>query len=131
MSTRPSVHVLTRPQYFGVQPPQTLYHTRSAPSHAEAQLAAIAAAARQALTPGAPTSPRNVNQSAYGRRYSKKTNSRPSTAESTQPLIGGEDPPHPFSEIYEHYRHSLNSLNDIIDRVCHDDLRFAAVSFRS
>ncbi|KIP11723.1 hypothetical protein PHLGIDRAFT_99162 [Phlebiopsis gigantea 11061_1 CR5-6] len=103
---------------FGVAPPQTLYHTRSAvppagPSSSPPQYQA---------SPSSPVSPssRNVNRTAYSRNKAKKY-ARPGTADSSEPLIS----PHGnsrssgaagFSEIYEHYRHSLNSLNDILDR---------------
>lgn len=108
-------------QMFGVQPPQTLYHTRSAPSHAEVQNSTgVPSTLRQSTIPGSPSSARNVNQTAYSNRSKpKRGGQRPGTAESTEPLIDRyEQPPHPFSDIYEHYRHSLNSLNDIMDRVC-------------
>ncbi|THH02343.1 hypothetical protein EW026_g495 [Hermanssonia centrifuga] len=110
---------------FGVQPPQTLYHTRFAPSHAEAAIGTPSHLRQQTLppSPSSPSYSRNVNQAAYTRNKVKKANHRPGTAESTEPLINantshGKLPAigHGFSDIYEHYRHSLNSLNDIIDR---------------
>ena len=111
---------------FGVAPPQTLYHTRHNASPSSAgQAGAISSGTAHNRTP--PQSPitaalRNLNQSAYTRGRTKKSR-RPGTADSSEPLIkpsDNEDPPlgHALSDIYLHYRHSLNSLNDIIDRVC-------------
>lgn len=114
---------------FGVAPPQTLYHTRAAPSSAGvlSSAAGPSSPAKQhrssSYSPSSPQgSPRNANQSAYTRNKVKKKGTRPGTADSAEPLMNdlGEDGQHKFgfSEVYEHYRHSLNSLNDIIDRVC-------------
>ena len=114
---------------FGVAPPQTLYHTRAAPppsgsanSH-HASSASTSAAAQYMAAPHSPSSPtsRNMNQGAYMRNKVKR-HARPGTADSTEPLIshhgnGRLGSSHGFSDIYEHYRHSLNSLNDILDRV--------------
>ena len=113
-----------RTQMFGVAPPQTLYHTRSAASTSGIQVSAGSAAQYSAASPHSPSSPtsrsRNVNQSAYTRNKVKR-NTRPGTAESAEPLMSshgnGRLSAQGFSDIYEHYRHSLNSLNDIIDRV--------------
>ncbi|KAI0081140.1 hypothetical protein K474DRAFT_1488264 [Panus rudis PR-1116 ss-1] len=102
---------------FGVAPPQTLYHTRQAG-------AAAGSPSSQPLPPRLPTppqspiSPRNLNNSAYSKK-GKKTQ-RPGTADSETPLISRHldegSFAHALSDVYLHYRHSLNSLNDIIDR---------------
>lgn len=114
---------------FGVAPPQTLYHTRAAPSSAGVLASSLASPSTpkqhrsSSYSPVSPhdTPPRNVNQSAYTRNKIKRKTHRPGTSESSEPLMNGfgEDghPKFGFSEVYEHYRHSLNSLNDIIDRV--------------
>jgi hypothetical protein len=101
---------------FGVQPPQTLYHTRHTPkltdrvhstewpSHTE----------REAVRPAG----RNVNQSSYVNKGNKVNRHRAgSHSESIIPLL---DPPGSpgsrASAIYMHYRYSLDSLSEIIDR---------------
>lgn len=102
---------------FGVAPPQTLYHTRSAAPPVGS--AGPSTVPHSPPIPQSPGSPRNVNQGAYHRKTKTKAY-RPGTADSTEPLMGSNNrlgAPQGFSEIYEHYRHSLNSLNDIIDRV--------------
>ena len=109
-------------QMFGVAPPQTLYHTRAAPGSAGSP--SYKQHRSSSYSPGSPHDlpTRNLNQSAYTRNKIKRKSNRPGTAESSEPLMNGfgEDSHHKFgfSEVYEHYRHSLNSLNDIIDRVC-------------
>ncbi|KZT08618.1 uncharacterized protein LAESUDRAFT_735787 [Laetiporus sulphureus 93-53] len=114
---------------FGVAPPQVLYHTRQAAPTPSSSAVPVPAKNWQTprsptLPPSSPTSPggRNLNQSAY--KGKSKKGSRPGTAESTQPLLppnhGADDwslaPAPAMSDVYLHYRHSLNSLNDIIDR---------------
>lgn len=124
-------------QVFGVAPPQTLYHTRHAPS-ASVQVgyktprtrSAKPSPTRDSLS-SPPLSPRNPNQSSY--KPKSKKNERPSTAESSKQLLpkgrgsNDYDDPSPDSSapraqrgslVYSHYQHSLNSLNDILDRVC-------------
>ena len=68
-------------------------------------------------------------KSGKGRKGKSKKGARPGTAESTEPLLDRRAPlsdnwdggvAHTLtamSDVYLHYRHSLNSLNDIIDRV--------------
>ncbi|KAI0094493.1 hypothetical protein BDY19DRAFT_23212 [Irpex rosettiformis] len=119
---------------FGIAPPQTLYHTRAAPSSAGGVHASLSNPPSSSSNNNnkphrsssySPVSPqdymfKNLNQSAYTRNKAKRKSNRPGTAESSEPLMNGfgEDshPKFGFSEVYEHYRHSLNSLNDIIDR---------------
>ncbi|TCD70133.1 hypothetical protein EIP91_004862 [Steccherinum ochraceum] len=109
---------------FGVAPPQTLYHTRHTPSPSSSGVPSVtvSAAPRNRTPPQSPITAalRNLNQSSYIRGRAKKTH-RPGTADSSEPLIksadSGDSPTsHGLSDIYLHYRHSLNSLNDIIDR---------------
>ncbi|KAI0962312.1 hypothetical protein AcV7_001182 [Taiwanofungus camphoratus] len=112
---------------FGVAPPQKLYHTRQAVSSPGSSVAA--AGAKPWQPPSSPKHPshspsssisRNLNQSAY--KGKSKKNGRPGTAESAKPLLsptGNDSEPDliaSVSNVYLHYRHSLNSLNDIIDR---------------
>jgi len=95
---------------FGVQPPQTLYHTRQSPS-----LSGPIVTAEPWSSPA-----RNPNQSAYTKLMRKTI--RPGTSESSKKLLHDGDG-HPEqstslgnSNVYTHYQLSLNSLNDIIDR---------------
>ncbi|EPT03477.1 hypothetical protein FOMPIDRAFT_1028747 [Fomitopsis schrenkii] len=125
---------------FGVAPPQVLYHTRQAVSSPGSSSASPATPKSKhspqssaALPPqqsAGPSAGRNPNQAAY--KGKSKKGARPGTAESTEPLIdprapssdnwdggGGNGSGHmltAMSDVYLHYRHSLNSLNDIIDR---------------
>lgn len=103
---------------FGVQPPQTLYHTRHCPkstdrvhsterpSHTE----------REAVRPAG----RNVNQTSYLNKVGKlKRHRAGSHSESLIPLLDSEAPGSPgkrASAVYVHYRYSLDSLSEIIDR---------------
>lgn len=103
---------------FGVAPPQTLYHTRQGPVPARV-------VARGTVLDDAPqVAQRNVNKAAYNK---PKKNNRPGTAESSKQLLpkgpgslGFDEPaasPNTrHSLIYNHYQHSLNSLNVILDR---------------
>ncbi|KAH8099698.1 hypothetical protein BXZ70DRAFT_894283 [Cristinia sonorae] len=107
---------------FGVAPPQTLYHTRQTASPTTQTRPSVSESPRTREPPQSPITDalRNLNQTPYVNRTNKKTH-RPGTSESTEPLIRApdlEDVPigHVLSDIYLHYRHSLNSLNDIIDR---------------
>ncbi|CCM03767.1 uncharacterized protein FIBRA_05914 [Fibroporia radiculosa] len=116
---------------FGVAPPQVLYHTRHAVPSVGGNAGSAGAKSllqqQQHYSPmeplRSPVSPgtRNRNQSAY--KGKSKKSSRPGTAESSEPLLDHAvnaewDRPlsAPLSDVYLHYRHSLNSLNDIIDR---------------
>jgi len=117
---------------FGVAPPQTLYHTRQASLLTGKQAAAATSAASSTpqssptiLHKTPPQSPishalRTLNHSSYSKSRAKK-NQRPGTADSAEPLIsrlGVEEsaPVLQLSDVYLHFRQSLNSLNDIIDR---------------
>ncbi|TFY68583.1 hypothetical protein EVJ58_g901, partial [Rhodofomes roseus] len=109
-----------------------LYHTRQAASSPGGTGVSPAATrpkyVSQSMAPPAPSagssSGRNLNQTSY--KGKSKKGGRPGTAESTQPLIdhsrtdtsdSWEDGMlTAMSDVYLHYRHSLNSLNDIIDR---------------
>jgi len=103
-------------QVFGTPPPQTLFHTRQAPSplpHSQPSSPIVSALAC------------NLNQSAY----KGKSPRRPQPSESMRCLL-----PHPNTDassllsdyqqtlaqtsVYLNYHHSLNSLVHIIDRVC-------------
>jgi hypothetical protein len=115
-------------QMFGVQPPQTLYHTRTRhsprpkdrvhsterpPSHYSEREAAVLPANR------------NLNQSSYLNKDGKQSRHRASShsrahSESTMPLldpVAGSSSGKHASAVYMHYKYSLNSLSDIIDRV--------------
>ncbi|KAH9178859.1 hypothetical protein EDB89DRAFT_986956 [Lactarius sanguifluus] len=104
---------------FGVQPPQTLYHTRhftkptdrvqstERPSHTE----------QEAVLPAG----RNANhQTSYLNKGGKlKRHRAGSHSESIIPLLDSEAPGEPgkrASAVYMHYRYSLNSLSELIDR---------------
>ncbi|THH19682.1 hypothetical protein EW146_g1519 [Bondarzewia mesenterica] len=124
---------------FGVQPPQTLYHTRQSPalaptrsdSHSPSSPGRVSLpehSPHQAV-PLSPASPsgRNINQSAYINKGKAKRTQRPSgrssPTESMQNLLLPQDSDSvsslrhfSSSSIYMHYRHSLNSLSDILDR---------------
>src|SRR6266576_7258101 len=113
-------------QMFGVQPPQTLYHTRTRhspgpkdrvhsterPSHYSEREAAVLPANQ------------NVNQSSYLNKDGKQSRHRASSHSraysESMPLldpVAGSSSGMRASAIYMHYRSSLNSLSDIIDRV--------------
>ncbi|KIY65978.1 hypothetical protein CYLTODRAFT_399541 [Cylindrobasidium torrendii FP15055 ss-10] len=124
---------------FGVAPPQTLYHTRSGPS-----TSSLSSSGSGTTTP--PNGPvlANVASSVStgfkslsnpfsgesSKKLRRRTNERPSTADSNQPLLTrhSEDSVNDSQEAllsrrtrsgsvtYEHYQHSLASLVDIIDR---------------
>lgn len=120
---------------FGVAPPQVLYHTRQAvsspgsstPSSAPPKSKHSPQSSGALLLQSAGTAAgRNPNQAAY--KGKSKKGGRPGTADSSEPLIdpraptsdnwdGGRNMLTAMSDMYLHYRHSLNSLNDIIDRV--------------
>ncbi|KAI0639877.1 hypothetical protein C8Q77DRAFT_1045929 [Trametes polyzona] len=108
---------------FGVAPPQTLYHTRAPTSSSSSLSANVKAPPSPRASPRSPSAPafRFTSAEAGAKSKSKKKSARPGTADSSQPLIGGESQDIGFldparSSVYMHYRHSLNSLNDIIDR---------------
>ncbi|KDQ63042.1 hypothetical protein JAAARDRAFT_29034 [Jaapia argillacea MUCL 33604] len=103
---------------FGVLPPQTLYHTRQ--KSVTFAPGSLPTSGPLSSSPGGfPSSPtkRNVNQSAYSKAKAKgkKRHDRPATPESSRNLLSRESTD-TISEVYMHYRHSLNSLNAIIDR---------------
>ncbi|KAF6754301.1 hypothetical protein DFP72DRAFT_1068752 [Ephemerocybe angulata] len=153
---------------FGVAPPQTLYHTRGhTPSPSLPSMAPVAGKTLGNPSAFIPASDamyftRNPNRSSYDKSSAnsklsrRRTNGRPSTAESSKQLIpkgrrsssttsfnfGGSPPTNAYedqsryscvstarsgpsyphdqplaaSAVYNHYQHSLNSLNDILDR---------------
>ncbi|KAH9949367.1 hypothetical protein B0H21DRAFT_688447 [Amylocystis lapponica] len=110
---------------FGVAPPQMLYHTRQAVSSPgsitaltvpKPKLSSSPKVSSQAQSPSIPSG----RHPKLNKGKPKKTG-RPGTAESAKPLLTSEgddfaDPSPTVSDVYLHYRHSLNSLNDIIDR---------------
>ncbi|KDQ31287.1 hypothetical protein PLEOSDRAFT_1102260 [Pleurotus ostreatus PC15] len=128
---------------FGVAPPQTLYHTRHAPSPS----LPVGPARTFALNtpPESPVVPNLKSNNQFSTTAATKSGSfpypkpklrkseRPGTSESSKLLLpskGGSiseepqsrSPPSAInpvllrSNVYSHYQHSLNSLNDIIDR---------------
>jgi hypothetical protein len=121
-------------QMFGVQPPQTLYHTRTRHSpkpedrvHSTERPSHYSSSEREAVLPAN----RNINQSSYLNKDGKKQNqnrhrasshSHSHSESSTMPLldpvpVAGSSSGKRASAVYMHYRYSLNSLGDIIDRV--------------
>ncbi|KAI0257279.1 hypothetical protein BJV78DRAFT_1161416 [Lactifluus subvellereus] len=112
---------------FGVQPPQTLYHTR----HSSRQIDR----ARSTERPSPPereaslSAGRNVNQSPYLNKGSRQSKHRReiSQSESIRPLLDSEEAGNSSgkraSAVYMHYRSSLDSLSRIID---HDDMESLA-----
>jgi len=112
---------------FGVQPPQTLYHTRHSsrpPSRARSTERPSPPSRDASLSAG-----RNVNQSPYLSKGSRQSNHRReiSQSESIRPLLdsaeAGNSSGKRASAVYMHYRCSLDSLSRIIDR---DDMESLA-----
>ena len=110
---------------FGVQPPQTLYHTRHSPRPTDrVPTDRVPSTERESRTEREavrrPAS-RNVNQSSYLNKGSKvKRHRSGSHSESIVPLLESEasgSPAKRASAVYVHYRYSLDSLSEIIDRV--------------
>ncbi|OAX42671.1 hypothetical protein K503DRAFT_682824 [Rhizopogon vinicolor AM-OR11-026] len=114
---------------FGMPPPQTLYHTRHAPTTvARSQPTSPVSSIMipHYLSDDGPGPGRNPNQSAYMK--GKKTH-RPGTSESTTFLLPFKAPNSPESpvsgyldtltrsSVYMNYQHSIASLTDIIERV--------------
>lgn len=103
---------------FGVQPPQTLYHTRqSLRPKDRVHSMERAYSEREAVLPAN----RNVNQSSYLSKGGEPSRHRANShSESILPLldsVAGNSSGKHASAVYVHYRYSLNSLGDIIDRV--------------
>jgi hypothetical protein len=117
---------------FGVQPPQTLYHTRTRHSpkpedrvHSTERPSHYSSHEREAVLPAN----RNINQSSYLNKDGKQNRHRAIShshthSESSKPLldpdpvpVAGSSSGKRASAVYMHYRYSLNSLGDIIDRV--------------
>lgn len=106
---------------FGVQPPQTLYHTRHSPRpiedddrvHSEREAVLL------------PVANRNVVQGSYLSKDGKQSrhwasshsHSHSESMPLLDPMAGGSSSSMRASAVYMHYRYSLNSLSDIIDRV--------------
>ena len=112
-------------QVFGVAPPQTLYHTRQCPAPLLPSVKVVARGTELDDAPQAAQRSLNINKSAY---IKPKKHSRPGTAESSKQLLPKGPQSSGFDEraapsdtrhsvIYNHYQHSLNSLNVILDRV--------------
>ncbi|KAI0274920.1 hypothetical protein BC834DRAFT_965383 [Gloeopeniophorella convolvens] len=102
---------------FGVQPPQTLYHTRHSPRPTDR----VRSTERSSLSEQDNVSPtgRNVNQSAYLNKGGQGRRPASTRSDSSHNLLeseAGESSGRRGSAVYMHYRYSLNSLNDIIDR---------------
>ena len=113
-------------QMFGVQPPQTLYHTRHPPRPRDrvdsAERPSPSHSEREVVLPAAAN--RNVNQGPYLNKDGKQSRHRASShsrahSESIPLLdpVAGSSSGMRASAVYMHYRYSLNSLSDIIDRV--------------
>jgi hypothetical protein len=115
-------------QMFGVQPPQTLYHTRTRHSPKPKDRVHSAErpsrySEREAVLPAN----RNVNQSSYlvnkdGKqsRHRASSHSHSRSHSESMPLldpVAGTSSGKRASAVYMHYRYSLDSLGDIIDRV--------------
>ena len=108
---------------FGVQPPQTLYHTRTRHSPRPKDRVALSTerpSSREAVLPAN----RNINQGSYLNKDGKQNRYRASSHSRSQsesvPLldpVAGSSSGKRASAVYMHYRSSLNSLSDIIDRV--------------
>ena len=101
-------------QMFGVQPPQTLYHTRHSPKPTD-RVERPSHTEREAVRPAG----RNVNQTSYLNKGGKvKRHRAGSHSESIIPLLDSAGSPGMHaSAVYVHYRYSLDSLSEIIDRV--------------
>lgn len=111
---------------FGEAPPQKLYHTRQAVSSPGSSASPATGKPWQAPrspthTPKSPSGsgPRNLNQTSY--KGKSKKGRRPGTADSDRPLLSPSNDDDqrlsaPLSDVYLHYRQSLNSLNHIIDQ---------------
>lgn len=108
---------------FGVQPPQTLYHTRHSPRpkdrvHSTERLSRHYSE-REAVRPA---SRKNINQGSYLNKDGKQRASSHSRVHSESiPLldpvaVAGSSSGKRASAVYMHYRYSLDSLSDIIDR---------------
>ncbi|KAH9997802.1 hypothetical protein BJV74DRAFT_986859 [Russula compacta] len=101
---------------FGVQPPQTLYHTRQSQRPKDRVHSTERYPHREAELPAS----RKFNQNSYLNRGGRQSRHRAgSLSESTLPLLGPEASKLPgkrASSVYMHYRYSLDSLGDIIDR---------------
>ena len=104
-------------QLFGVQPPQTLYHTRHSPRPTDRVHSAERPShtEREAVRPAV----RNANQSSYLNKGGKvKRHRAGSHSESMLPLLDSSGSPGKLaSAAYMHYRYSLDSLTEIIERV--------------
>jgi hypothetical protein len=107
-------------QMFGVQPPQTLYHTRHSPRPTDRVLSTERPSRAEREAVRRPVG-RNVNQTSYlNKGGTVKRHRAGSHSESIIPLLESEAPGSPgkrASPVYMHYRYSLNSLSEIIDRV--------------
>ena len=102
---------------FGVQPPQTLYHTRHSPRPNDR--VHYSEREREAVLPAN----RNFNQASYLNKDGKQSRHRASSHSHSEsmplldPVVAGSSSGKRASAVYMHYRYSLNSLGDIIDRV--------------
>jgi hypothetical protein len=114
-------------QMFGVQPPQTLYYTRTRHSPGpKDRVHSTDYSEREAVLP----SNRNVNQGPYLSKDGKQSRHRASSHSHSESMplldpVAGSSSGKRASAVYMHYRYSLNSLGDIIDRVS-----FTTSSFR-
>jgi hypothetical protein len=112
-------------QMFGVQPPQTLYHTRTRHSprpkdRVHSTERPSSEREREAVLPAN----RNINQGSYlnkdGKQSRYRASSHSRSHSESMPLldpVASSSSGKRASAVYMHYRYSLNSLSDIIDRV--------------
>lgn len=109
---------------FGVQPPQTLYHTRTRHSprpkdRVHSTERPSSEREREAVLPAN----RNINQGSYlnkdGKQSRYRASSHSRSHSESMPLldpVASSSSGKRASAVYMHYRYSLNSLSDIIDR---------------
>jgi hypothetical protein len=112
-------------QMFGVQPPQTLYHTRPRPkdrvhsterpsqSHSERE---VVLPVNRNVVPGS-----YLNTDGKQSRHRASSHSHSESMPLLDPPVVGSSSGKRASAVYMHYRYSLNSLGDIIDRVSYNN----------
>lgn len=132
-------------QMFGVQPPQTLYHTRHSPrpkeddrvhsterpshSHSEREAVLLPAANRNVIQ-GSYLSKADGKQQQSRQRASSHSRSQSESMPLLDPVGAGSSSGKRTSAVYMHYKYSLNSLSDIIDRVSTQKNKFIHSVFR-
>ena len=131
---------------FGVQPPQTLYHTRHSPrpkeddnrvhsterpshSHSEREAVLLPAANRNVIQ-GSYLNKADGKQQQSRQRASSHSRSQSESMPLLDPVGAGSSSGKRTSAVYMHYKYSLNSLSDIIDRVSTQKNKFIHSVFR-